>query len=124
MWYLETEPPSLPTKPALIRANCNTLEVYWGLMANADFYLVQTMCYDAPPSVVPTSSNDGQPAGKKPKLELRPEKDVWYYAAMFTNNIGLVTNMWVPKKDAKVIDEKVSSLYFSIFGNPNNSNKN
>lgn len=107
LWYLETEPPSAPTKPALIRASNNTLEIYWGQLTNADFYLMQIMCYDAPPSVIPASTNDGQQAGKKPKLELKAEKNVWYYTGTFTNNIGLVENIWVPKSSTEVIDEKM-----------------
>lgn len=109
LWYLETEPPSPPTKPALIRATINTLEIYWGQLANADFYLLQILCYDAPPTVVPATKDDGQQAGKKPKLEPIAEKNVWYYADKFTNNIGLVSNIWVPKDDTSVIDEKVSN---------------
>lgn len=107
LWYLETEPPSAPTKPALIRAGHNTLEIYWGQLTNADFYLMQIMCYDAPPSVLPVSSNDGQQAGKKPKLEPKAKKNVWYYAGTSTNNIGLVENVWVPKESTQVIDEKM-----------------
>lgn len=117
LWYLETEPPSAPTKPALIRANINTLEIYWGQLANADYYLLQIMFYDAPPNIVPSttasssSNDDGQQPEKKPKLEPKPEKNVWYYAGIVTNNIGLVSNIWVPRDNTEVIDEKVS-LYF------------
>lgn len=112
LWYLETEPPSAPTKPALIRANNSTLEIYWGQLANADYYLLQIMCYDASPTIVPVSSDDSQQAGKKTKLEPKLEKNVWYYAGIFTNNIGLVSNIWVPRENTEVINEKVSRFFF------------
>lgn len=109
-WYLETEPPSQPTKPAPIRANTQTLEMYWNKLGNADYYLVQIMCYDTPTTVVPDTSDDGQQAEKKPKLEeiRKVEKNTWYYAGIFESNIGLVSNIWVPKENTEVIDEKVS----------------
>lgn len=56
LWYLETEPPYPPTKPALVRANNNTLEVYWGALVNADYYLLQIQGYDAPP-IAQSSTN-------------------------------------------------------------------
>lgn len=115
LWYLETEPPSAPTKPALIRANINTLEIYWGQLANADYYLLQTMCYDAPPSVVPAPNDESPQAEKKPKLEPRTEKNVWYYAGIFDNNIGVVSNIWVPKDNNEVIDEKVSFNFSYLY---------
>jgi hypothetical protein len=112
LWYLETEPPSPPSKPALIRANVKTLEVYWNQLANADFYMLQVMLFDVqPPTNVAASNTSGdeasQQAEKKPKLESRPEKDVWYYAGIFTNNHGIVSTLWVPKSEAKLIDEKM-----------------
>lgn len=107
-WYLETEPPSQPTKPAPIRANTQTLEMYWNKLGNADYYLVQIMCYDTPTVVVPNASDDGQKAEKKPKLEPRKvEKNNWYYAGIFNSNIGLVSNIWVPKDNTDIIDEKM-----------------
>lgn len=106
LWYLETEPPSTPTKPALIRAHVKTLEVYWNQLANADYYLIQVMHYDTP-NVLPASSDESQQAEKKTKLEIRPERNIWHYAGMFTSNIGLVQNIWVPKDDTQVIDEKM-----------------
>lgn len=107
LWYLETEPPSPPSKPALIRANVKALEVYWNQLANADYYLLQMMRYEMPTNVSASNDDSHQQAEKKPKLENRPEVNVWYYAGIFTNNIGLVQNIWVPKESTKVIDEKM-----------------
>lgn len=116
LWYLETEPPSPPTKPALIRANTNTLEIYWGQLANADYYLIQTMCYDGPNAntqgapIAASSAgggDDGPQAEKKPKLELKAQNNVWYYSGMVNSNIGLVSHIWVPKDKTQVINEKM-----------------
>ena len=109
LWYLETEPPSPPSKPALIRANVKTLEVYWNQLANADFYIIQVMLFDLQPAATASPGVDDIPQQpeKKAKLENRPEKDIWYYAGIFTNNHGIVSNLWVPKEGAKVIDEKM-----------------
>lgn len=114
LWYLETEPPSSPNKPSLIRANNSTLEVYWPALANADYYLVQIMCYDAPQTTSSstlassTSKTSGdEQAEKKPKLEAKPAKNVWYYANIINKNIGLVSNIWIPKANSQAIDEKM-----------------
>lgn len=107
LWYLETEPPTPPTKPALIRADINTLEIYWGQLATADYYLAQTMFYEAPANSTPTPSNDSQQAEKKMKLESRLESNVWYYSGTFTSNIGLVSNVWVSRDNTQTIDEKM-----------------
>lgn len=109
LWYLETEPPSPPSKPALIRANVKTLEVYWNQPANADYYMLQIMLYDIQPAVLTSSSGDEttQQPEKKLKLENRPEKDIWYYAGIFTNNHGIVSNLWVAKEGAQIIDESM-----------------
>lgn len=112
LWYLETEPPSVPAKPALIRANVKSLEVYWNPLANADYYLVQIMVYDIIQSVnaaaAKTSGDEAeQPTEKKPKLETRPEKNIWHYAGVFTLNRGPVSNIWVPKDGIGNINEKM-----------------
>lgn len=122
LWYLETEPPTTPTKPALIRANTNTLEIYWGQLTNADYYIVQTLIYEEPStnqsnsqhasesqvSKVKDETNDeSQPALKKTKLAPRLESNVWYYSGTFSTNMGLVTNVWIPKENTQLIDERM-----------------
>ena len=111
LWYLETEPPSTPTKPALIRANVKNLEVYWAHIPNADYYLIQIMVYDLKQASMPPLASgdktDDKQVEKKPKLESRPEKNVWHYVGVFTNNHGLVSNIWVPKDGIGNINEKM-----------------
>lgn len=117
LWYLETEPPSTPTKPALIRANVKTLEVYWNQLGNADFYLLQIMRYDMPAGTSSSSSSTSSSSSsnddghkqteKKPKLESRPEINVWYYAGQFSTNIGLVQNVWMPKENTCLVNDKM-----------------
>lgn len=126
LWYLETEPPTTPTKPALIRANIDTLEIYWGQLPNADYYITQTMFYEDTPQNQTNeqqqpisiqnqttaksqdgSGDDGQQPVKKTKLETSLESNVWYYSGEFKSNIGLVSNVWVPKENTQKIDEKM-----------------
>lgn len=122
LWYLETEPPTTPTKPALIRANTKTLEIYWGQLANADYYLAQTLIYDDSPakqqpqdvkpantteSQTAKSKDENEPLLKKTKLETRLESNVWYYSGKFDGNMGLVSNVWVPRENSQLINEKM-----------------
>ena len=63
LWYLETEKPPAPTRVQLVRAATNTLEICWGAVPTADYYLLQIQKYDIPPNQQTQQSSTAHPPG-------------------------------------------------------------
>lgn len=63
LWYLETEKPPAPTRVQLVRAATNTLEICWGAVPTADYYLLQIQKYDIPPNQQTQQSSAAHPPG-------------------------------------------------------------
>lgn len=74
LWFLETEKPPAPTKVQLIRAATNTLEVTWGNVPTADYYLLQIQKYDIPATAAAAAAAANTATAHPPGILLAPNQ--------------------------------------------------